>query len=246
MTDSIDDDETLALAAPAAPARPDEVPEKFWDAESGTVRTEALLKSYTELERKLGRMAALPGADDDGSATERLLAALGRPATPDEYRIAARLPGLEPDGAINARLHAAGFTQAQAELVYELAAEQLVPVARQTLDELEASRQLDRLQRQFGGTDGWRETAQQIKAWATANLAPEVVETLAGSADGVVAMHRMMKAAEPALLGVGGDTPAELGADALHEMMRDPRYWRDRDPDLVARVTAGFRRLYPE
>jgi hypothetical protein len=36
---------------PSGPQRPDNVPEKFWDAEKGTVNTEALLKSYAELER---------------------------------------------------------------------------------------------------------------------------------------------------------------------------------------------------
>lgn len=36
---------------PAAPQRPDDVPEKFWDAEKGAVNTEALLKSYVELEK---------------------------------------------------------------------------------------------------------------------------------------------------------------------------------------------------
>ena len=28
-------------------------------------------------------------------------------------------------------------------------------------------------------------------------------------------------------------------------MMRDPRYWRERDPGFVAQVTEGFQRLYP-
>jgi hypothetical protein len=27
--------------------------------------------------------------------------------------------------------------------------------------------------------------------------------------------------------------------------MRDPRYWRDRNPELIAQVTDGFQRLYP-
>lgn len=35
---------------PQKPERPENVPEKFWDAEKGVVNTEALLKSYTELE----------------------------------------------------------------------------------------------------------------------------------------------------------------------------------------------------
>jgi hypothetical protein len=29
-------------------------------------------------------------------------------------------------------------------------------------------------------------------------------------------------------------------------MMRDPRYWRSREPDFVRRVTDGFRRLVGE
>jgi len=40
-----------------------------------------------------------------------------------------------------------------------------------------------------------------------------------------------------------GDTAA---AEArLRELMRDPRYWRDRDPAFVARVAEGFNRLFP-
>ena len=31
----------------------------------------------------------------------------------------------------------------------------------------------------------------------------------------------------------------------LRDMMRDPRYWRDRDPGHVAKVASGFGRLYP-
>jgi hypothetical protein len=44
-------DNPLAPPPPSGPTRPDHIPEKFWDAEKGTVNTEALLKSYTELER---------------------------------------------------------------------------------------------------------------------------------------------------------------------------------------------------
>ena len=32
----------------------------------------------------------------------------------------------------------------------------------------------------------------------------------------------------------------------LHEMMRDPRYWRDRDPEFIRRVTDGFRHLFAD
>lgn len=32
--------------------------------------------------------------------------------------------------------------------------------------------------------------------------------------------------------------------EQLEGMLRDPRYWRDRDPAFVNRVTAGFKALY--
>lgn len=37
------------------PTKPEGVPDKFWDAEKGQVNTEALLKSYSELEAKQGQ-----------------------------------------------------------------------------------------------------------------------------------------------------------------------------------------------
>lgn len=36
-----------------APARPDNIPEKFWDAEKGEINTEALLKSQADLEKQV-------------------------------------------------------------------------------------------------------------------------------------------------------------------------------------------------
>ena len=41
--------------SPSPPARPEGVPEKFWDAAAGALRTDALLKSYTELEKGWGK-----------------------------------------------------------------------------------------------------------------------------------------------------------------------------------------------
>jgi len=58
----IDVDEE-ASEAPKAPEKPEGVPEKFWDAEKGEVNTEALLKSYTELEKNRGK------PDEDATET---------------------------------------------------------------------------------------------------------------------------------------------------------------------------------
>lgn len=55
-----------ADAATAKPERPADIPEKFWDAEAGQVRTDALLKSYLELEKARGETP--PPAGDEPPA----------------------------------------------------------------------------------------------------------------------------------------------------------------------------------
>lgn len=32
--------------------------------------------------------------------------------------------------------------------------------------------------------------------------------------------------------------------EELRNMLKDPRYWRDHDKDIVAKIEAGFKRLY--
>jgi len=51
-------------SADAIPEKPENVPEKFWDAKTGVVNTEALLKSYTELEK------GKPTVDDSSDDSE--------------------------------------------------------------------------------------------------------------------------------------------------------------------------------
>jgi hypothetical protein len=229
----------------AKPPRPSGVPEKFWDAEAGCVRTDALLKSYLEIERKLGSMISLPSDDGDHEGRSRLHRALGVPEDPNGYEIASRSDLLEPTREINAKLHAAGFTPQQAQLVYDLAADHLLPLVDELLDDFGSARDAERLTHRFGGTEAWRALASQIKTWGRANLSDDVFDTLSTSYDGVLAMHQMMQAREPTVLRDGEGPQTAADEATLSQMMRDPRYWRDRDPDVIAKVTEGFRRLYP-
>lgn len=241
--------ENEPLPAPPAAApmveRPADVPEEFWDKAAGTIRIEDVLRELLALraataasDEAHGQMAA--GLDLPSSAPEPP----GPPPNPEDYVIAPPHAFIESDPALNAKLHAAGFTQAQAQLVYELAAERLVPMVGEVISEVEARRHLDRLERHFGGEDAWRQTAAQLKSWGTAHLAPEVMTALAGSFEGILALQQMMRASEPTLLDTGMAPAAEPDEATLAEMMRDPRYWQQRDPEFVARVTAGFRKLY--
>ena len=233
-----------AAASKQKQARPAEVPEKFWDEEAGCVRLDALLKSYRELERKLSRMVTVPGEDADEEERLRFLRALGVPETPDGYAIEPRHPLVTPDPDVNARLHRAGFTPAQVQIVYDLAAERLLPLIAEAAQMFEAERELDRLRAHFGGEERWQRVAKQLSAWGRANLPPAVFEALSATASGVLALHTMMQKGEPSLISKT-EPEAALTEDELRAMMRDPRYWRKRDPDFIARVSEGFRRLFP-
>ena len=102
-----------------------------------------------------------------------------------------------------------------------------------------------RLEEYFGGKERWSRIAQQLGDWGKAHLPEDVMDALSGSFEGVLALHRMMASDEP---GVGtsgsggGDGPDE---QKLKKLMQDPRYWRDQDPALIAKVRNGFQRLYP-
>ena len=145
---------------------------------------------------------------------------------------------------VNQRLHAAGLTPAQVQTVYDLAAERFVPLVHDMAAQFEAEQQLRRLQDHFGGTDKWREASRQMLAWGKKNLPASALDALSTTADGVMAIHKLMTAGEPTTLR-GAPAPASGDAADLHALMRDPRYWRDRNPELVAKVTEGFQRLYP-
>ncbi len=75
------------------------------------------------------------------------------------------------------------------------------------------------------------------------NLPGDVLDNLSSSYEGVLALHRMMKAGEPKLSreGKAGESLDDL---ELASMMRDPKYWKDKDPAFVAKVTQGFQSLY--
>jgi hypothetical protein len=209
--------------------RPENLPEKFWNKELDSIRIDELTNSYLELERQLQSASRQP-----------------IPATPDDYQIALSHEIIASDPEVNRRLHSAGFTQEQAQLVYELASERLLPMVSEIASLFEAEAQINRLEQHFGGEQKWREIARQLDAWGRKHLPERVFEALSTTHEGVVAMHRMLTGAEPCLQGSGDAIEQQPSEGRLKQMMRDSRYWRDQDPAFVDRVREGFKRLYQE
>jgi hypothetical protein len=231
-----------AALPPAEMPKPADVPGKFWDAASGSLRVDALLKSYLELERRLSQRMAPPAADAAPEEVQRFRQAMGIPEAPDGYDIQPPHELCTPDCQVNEQLHQAHFNNQQAQLVYDLAAQRLLPLIAEAAAQYEADRQRQKLHDHYGSPDRFRVVAGQIAAWGKAKLPAPVFEALSTTSEGVLALEQMMRKGEP---GLSRDmtAPQPSSESELRQMMRDPRYWRSRDPQFVQRVSEGFRRL---
>ena len=202
------------------------VPEKFLDKD-GNVNINDLAKSYIALEKKLG-------APKEGIPTD----AKG-------YKITLKNPLLVMDEKINERLFQLGLTNEQVQGVYDIAADILIPQIQAMTEQLSADKELQELEKEFGGAERFNEIARQLSAWGEKNLDSNTFNTLATSKDGIMTLYRMMqeKQESPVMQGKSqlNTKDDEL---TLRRLMQDPKYWKEQDPELVQRVERGFRRLY--
>jgi hypothetical protein len=149
-----------------------------------------------------------------------------------------------------------GMSQEQFGGVMTWAADLVKAHSTTTTESQTASQQaeLKALQAAFGAQ--LPTVAKSVKAYTNA-IAAQVpgaaiaLDGLATTAAGVQLLHAMASGAlKPATSGnlPGGAAmappPALTEAD-LKAMVADPRYWREKDPAFVKKVSDGFQRLYP-
>ncbi len=204
------------------------MPEKFKNPETGALRLDALINSYTELEKKMSEKVPHSA-----------------PASPEEYAVTCDHGMFEADSEINQRLHAKGMSQEQVQEVYDLAAEKMMPMLKQIANEFSADREVEKLINHFGGAEQWQEVSRQLLAFGQRNLPADVLENLSSSYEGVLALYKMMQTEEP-VMKKETQNPSQTGTEDLQSMMRDPKYWRDKDPSMVRKVTEGFQKIYGE
>ena len=224
------------------PQKPNNVPDKFFDKDKNAVRVDALLKSYQELEKKLAQQTPNDPSKID---PEKIRNFLGVPNTPQDYHVKIDHTMFTTDDDINKRLHDKGFSNEQVQVVYDLAAEKMVPLILDIAREFEAERQLDRLFDTFGGKDRYTEVARQLLAYGQKNLPADVLDGLSGTYEGIMALYKMMQSGKPLAV----QQPVEHAAvdpSSLHSMMKDPKYWREKDPAFIKKVSDGFRQVFAD
>lgn len=205
-----------------------DVPDKFWNPETNEIRVDALLKSYLNLEKQY-----------------KALSVRDIPDGPDGYEIVLPSDSISVNEDLNSRLHRAEFTREQAQLVYDLADEHLQPLVMEMAEHMQSHQHIDSLRNEFGGEEKWREISNQISSWGRKHMSQDVFEALASNPEGIRTLYRMMSRNEPDMLDGSSPPSGPVSEESIKSIMRDPKYWRDRDPPIVKQVQRGFESLYP-
>lgn len=106
------------------------------------------------------------------------------PENPDGYALTLdeSLGGVDP--ALNARLHAAGFNNAQAQLVYDLAGEIIPSMVEQVQQAGQRATDRAALVAEFGGAAAWTALAPKIEKWGRENLPDAAFDAMCQTASG--------------------------------------------------------------
>ncbi len=161
-----------------------------------------------------------------------------------DYQIEIHNKFITIDKEVNKRLKNAGLSNEQAQLVYDLAGEVLIPKLQEVIEDFRAYRELSKLENYFGGEEKFDEVSRQISLWAEKNLPEEIFNSLNSSFYGVIALYNMMNSGEPQIMSKSGVADDVITEKKLKEMMSDPRYWRDGDKNFIKKVEDGFKFLY--
>ena len=220
-----------------------EVPAKFLD-EKGNLKTDVLLQSYLELEKKLSNMVVIPTDASSEEEKRSFYQKIGVPDCAENYQLEIKHDLLASDPQVNQKLFDLRFTNQQAQAVYDLAAEKVLPVIEELAQDYEAARQRLALENQFGGKERFEQVARQITAWAKQNVSADVFDALSTTYEGVMTLYKMMQTNEPVMMPKGICTHEILDEEGLKKLMMSPKYWKEQDPLTLKKVADGFNRLY--
>ena len=214
------------------------VPEKFLD-ENGELNTNALIKSYCELEKKMGTMVAVPNEDSDDSVKQKFNHAIGVPDNASEYPTNYLLD----DESVREKFHQIGLTSKQVEQIYNIAEEFLHPTLQNIFQIQSQTNAINELKKFFGSSEKMEDALKEINAFGEKFLPKDAFEELCSTPQGIQGIYKMMQSMEPEVF-TNKNESENLSDDALRTMMKDPKYWRDQDPEYVRKIENGFKKLY--
>ena len=216
----------------------DKIPQKFLN-EDGTLNTDSLLKSYNELEKKMGTMVSIPNSESDDATRERFNRAIGVPDDVSEYPT----DEMFDNDSVRQKFRDIGLTCNQVEQIYKIANEFLSPVLSELFLMQNETKAMMELKNFFGSTEKMNDALHAIDAFGNKFLPHDAFESLCATPQGIQGVYKMMQSMEPNVETQKNENQ-NLTDDDLRRMMRDPKYWRDSDPEYVRKIENGFKKLY--
>tara|TARA_Y100000996_G_C22528287_1_gene645373 strand:- start:492 stop:1274 length:783 start_codon:yes stop_codon:yes gene_type:complete len=221
--------------------RPENVPEKFWNAEDGEIRTDELLKSNEHLEKFVG------GKKDE--LRDEIIDELSQEAeseVPEEYTLPA-LPETvtEEDVVANPLFdwwkdHC--VTNAYNQEMFEDGINSFITAQHEYQPNLEQE------STKLGENANARIDA--VDAFAQSHFGADDYEylqsTLGQSARGIEILERFMDMQKQNISSTQTEPVNRLRLEDVRSMMKDPRYFdpKERDESFVRQVDDAFQRLY--
>ena len=216
----------------------EKVPEKFLN-QDGTLNTEALLKSYGELEKKIGTMITVPTPESDETIRNKFNRAIGVPESFNEYPI----NEMFDDENLRKKFHEIGLTTTQVEKNYSIADEFLSPVLSDLFSVQNEQSAMNELKNFFGSTEKMNEALHAINEFGQRFLPHDAFDALCSTPQGIQCLYNMMQSMEPNV-EIQNSSEKNLSENDLRRMMRDPKYWRDNDIEYIRKIENGFKKLY--
>ena len=216
----------------------EKIPEKFLN-QDGTLNANALMKSYSELEKKIGTMVSIPDSRSDDATRQKFNRAIGVPMSADEYPT----NELFDDENIRKKFHEIGLTSSQVEQIYKLAEDFLSPIVAEIYSVQNESNEMAVLEKFFGSREKMNEALHAIDLFGQKFLPADAFDALCASAQGIQSIYKMMQSIEPHVQ-TDKNTNENLSDSDLRRMMSDPKYWRDHDAEYVRKIENGFKKLY--
>lgn len=216
----------------------EQIPEKFLD-DKGELNTSALVKSYCELEKKMSNMIPLPNDESDEATKQKFNHAIGVPDNATDYPT----NPLFEDESVREKFHEIGLTSKQVEQIYAIAEEFLQPTLKNLFQLQNQTNAINELKKFFGDEEKMNDALREINSFGEKYLPKDAFDELCATPQGIQGIYKMMQSLEPDVL-TNKNTTEILSDDVLRDMMRDPKYWRDHDPEYVRKIENGFKKLY--
>ena len=221
--------------------RPENVPEKFWNAETGEIRTDELLKSNEHLEKFVG------GKKDE--LRDEIINELSEEAeseVPEEYALPALPETITEQDVVENPLfdwwkdHC--INNAYNQEMFEDGINKFITAQNHyqpNLDD-EVSKLGENAQLRIDAVD----------AFAQSHFGADDYEylqtTLGQSARGIEILERVMDMQKQNISRQQSEPMNKLSLEDVRSMMKDPRYYdpKERDESFVRQVDDAFQRLY--